>query len=152
MRTEGRSIWFSNILSECRRGNLSYQNYAFLHGFPTDCSGNSEECLNETCRQFGKNMKQEYMARLRKHSEEMLDYQEFWRAAHANFECHACQNERKRRARVKHCTSMSAMTEAQTIAILASERFREARYIGEYNKAVTKHAHERSVALSLIHI
>ena len=133
MRTEGRSIWFSNLLSECRRGNLSYQNYAFLHGFPTDCSGNSEECLNETCRQFGKNMMQEYMARLRKHSGEMLDYQEFWRAAHANFECHACQKERQRRARVKHCSSMSAMTEAQTTAILASERFREARYIGEYN-------------------
>ena len=31
----GEDVWFSNVLDECRIGNLSDANYNFLHGLPT---------------------------------------------------------------------------------------------------------------------
>ena len=35
-KRSGEDIWFSSVLDQCRAGNLSNDNFCFLHGFPIE--------------------------------------------------------------------------------------------------------------------
>ena len=162
LRLMVRSPRFSNLLLECRVGQLSYTNYDFLNGYPTSCAGSiiessvgleepvnvshceCPECENINCDNFSANLKDSVQNWFGTHSAAEWDVVDFWNNTHSDFECCVCRNERKRRARVIHRQRACGMTLEEARDILNSERFQESVLITEYNRPVTLYAQRRS--------
>ena len=92
----GGDMWYSDLLASCREGNMTEDDYRFLHGLPTVQCGswlsrqNTSQCGNEMCQAFGTNT-----AKLRRESASV-----WLNTIHSSanqYECMQCKKERKRR-------------------------------------------------------
>ena len=141
---------------------MSTANYSLLHGFPTVVCGSSldvnvgicdkvdiehcpcPDCATLDCTAFGDRMQGRAKQWFMKNSSAEWDVTDFWKTTHKDLECHFCQRERKRRARVIHRGRSCGMTLEEASAIMNSKRFEESVLIAEYNKPVTLYAQLRS--------
>ena len=101
----GGDIWYSDLLTSCREGNLSMSDWQFLHGLPTSECGSwltrqkLSMCGSAQCKDFTK--KTELLR---------LESPEKWWAEVDQFECSICVRERKRRYRVLPSPSDASST------------------------------------------
>ena len=97
----GADHWFSSVLSACRVGNLTENDYNFLHGYPTE---DTPEAKIDFWYAHRDNAEW-------KHDSQGCRYEKYdilscWDAWDRNAkECEHCWRERKRRARVLHFDS-----------------------------------------------
>ena len=81
----GGDVWYSDLLSSCREGNMSLSDWQFLHGLPTNECGswlvrqNTSLCGNPQCTQFKEKTK---AAR--------LESPERWYDEAQKYECQVC--------------------------------------------------------------
>ena len=131
----GADAWFAQVLNTCREGNLSEDDYNFLHGFPTEAG---------ICFWYAQRKNE-----LWSHDEQHCHYRPYpiltqWNARQANNECEHCWLERKRRARVLHLQSHAAQARER----LADPHFAESVLITQYNMAVFYFAQERAISFA----
>ena len=50
-KRSGNDAWFSKLLDDCREGQMTEDDFNFLHGFPTLCRAN-KECKDSRCDAF----------------------------------------------------------------------------------------------------
>ena len=154
----GGDIWYSDLLTSCREGNMSVSDWQYLHGLPTNECGswlvrqNKSMCGNPQCSKFKESTK---AAR--------LEGTEKWFEKAALYECQSCVQERKRRHRVlpslkevdsedpaeAKTTSSGYQEEHVTVpdhlqAALSSSRFKECLFITRCNEPVGTYALQRS--------
>ena len=95
----GGDVWFADLLTSCREGNMNDDDYRFLHGLPTLHCGswlsrrNHSSCVESYCAAF-----QERTKKLR--SKSIADWFAELRVSKNKYECTHCVQERKRRHRV----------------------------------------------------
>ena len=132
----GADAWFSSVLDACREGELSEDDYNFLHGYPT-----------EKAVDFWFHLRHANNGR---HSEPRCYYvpyhiHEHWDRypveKHPNFECVHCWTERRRRARVL----LEDAYPHHAREMLRHESFAQAVLITPYNLAVYYFAQQRAI-------
>lgn len=86
--------WYSELIEQCREGCLSWDNYNFLHGFPTNVCGSylwskgHGTCGNDECRKCSEQLWPEIQKQGKS-----------WEQA-LSLECEICRSERARRNRL----------------------------------------------------
>ena len=91
----GGDVWYSDMLTSCREGNMSMTDWQFLHGLPTEECGSwlaqqeKSMCGKAACSHFAETTKTIRFEGL-----------EEWKKKVFKFECEICAGERKRRHRV----------------------------------------------------
>ena len=130
-KRSGKDAWFSKLLDDCREGQLTENDFNYLHGFPTMCRANAT-CTDRRCDDFEAKMKQ-----CIKDTEK--SWETHWRMI-LSLQCPECQQERKRRIRVMHSHAFKdlpvGMPQEDTQRVLQSDRFADSVYITECNKPV----------------
>ena len=124
----GNDEWFSQLLNACRNGNLSEDDYNYLHGYPTEAT-----ITFWYAHRSNTNWKHSELCRYSRYH--VLDH---WNEC-PSFECIHCWQERKRRARVLHLGTHASHAREQ----LADPRFAESVLITQYNVAVFYFAQAR---------
>lgn len=135
-KRSGKDTWFSAVLDACRLGNLSLENYCFLHGFPTMHCGSTVSpddeiptqsktslCNNARC----KDSCTRAISALRKIEPKSFDGVDFWSDMRKD-ECETCTRERLRRRRVLQCQQYGGLSDPDAIKILTSVRFAECNF------------------------
>ena len=141
----GSDVWYSDLLSSCREGNMSLSDWQFLHGLPTNECGSwlvrqkISLCGNPQCTQF----KEKTKAARRESPERWFDEA-------LKYECQVCVLERKRRHRV-----LPALPEGDEqdddVAVpahlqeaLSSSRFNGCLFVTRCNEPVGAYALQRA--------
>jgi hypothetical protein len=141
-KRSGADAWFSELLTNCREGDMTEDQYNFLHGLPTKVCGSwlsrdqRSMCGNGECDRFYDNA-----------SSILSDYSRPWQVRWEEakqMECAKCAEERQRRKRVIGCGAYGGLKDAEAAAILASVRFSRSLLITEFNKPVSLYALLRS--------
>ena len=145
----GADMWFSEILNACRLGQLSDEDYNFLHGFPTRACGShlsgtqSSSCARQqNCPFNSSNRMSKFDDQLTAVIQDLDTDSWSWQAVWKQFKlreeetCPGCAKERKRRARVLQCGNDCGVSDEEGKEILNSERFVESLLITEFNRPV----------------
>jgi len=138
-KRSGEDIWFSDVLDECRAGDLSEDNYNFLHGYPTSVGSirfwyhrrKESPPWHCTCEQKSYQM----------------DFANFGTAVASTagaFECQDCQQERFRRKRVLNMQAATLWEEKQ----LNELKFQSCILITPFNRSVFHFALQRALNLA----
>ena len=126
----GADVWFSNLLNACREGNLSEDDYNFLHGFPTK---KSIDFWYEHRLQHDDWARQHAAMNCSYSPYRITDYWECWpESMQLSFECSHCWRERKRRARALLLDTHSSIAQQR----MADPAFAEAVLITPFNQGV----------------
>ena len=141
----GGDVWYSDLLSSCREGNMSLSDWQFLHGLPTNECGSwlvrqkISLCGNPQCIQFKEKTK---AAR--------LESPERWFDEAQKYECQVCVLERKRRHRVLPALQEGdeedndVAVPAHLQAALSSSRFNGCLFVTRCNEPVGAYALQRA--------
>ena len=148
----GGDIWYSDVLTSCREGDMSLSDWHFLHGLPTAECGSwlvrqgKSSCGNHQCGKFKEKSK---AARLGAHDR--------WLEEAKKYECQVCVLERRRRHRVLPVLkdtdlgddTADGATEQEPVpehlqAALSSSRFSECLFVTRCNEPVGAYALQRA--------
>ena len=130
-KRSGADLWFASLIDECRDGELSWDSYDFLHGYPTLACGSwiakddALACKSERCREL---MESTWPA--------MRRAGQAWSIAQ-EMECDLCKTERRRRHRVLDDASEGLQD--------LDPRFAKAPYVHPYNWPKYQAAQQRAV-------
>ena len=124
--------WYQCFLTECRNGDLQYENYFFIHGVPTESPGSAigdktPTCGTDKCKDLLRKWKEKFKNSGVKSKELMKELMKD--------ECHICQKERNARAAV---AKQYREEEKRKDERFDNETFATAPYIHQLN--VPKHA------------
>ena len=132
----GADTWFSNVLDACRQGQLSEDDYNFLHGYPTE--GRIEFWYHR--RHVNRGAHEEPRCYyVPYHIHQYWDRYPSEKMPH--FECLHCWTERRRRARVLHVETYPERAKG----MLTHESFARAILITPFNLAVYYFAQQRAI-------
>ena len=154
----GSDIWYSDLLTSCRQGDMSLSDWQFLHGLPTNECGSwlvrqkISLCGNRQCAKFKERSR---AAR--------LGTPERWFDEAKTYECQVRVDERKRRHRVLPALNTSDLeddTAVNTVsgaaqsrhdavpdhlqAALSSSRFKGCLFVTRCNEPVGAYALQRA--------
>ena len=132
----GADKWFAKVLVTCREGNMSEDDYNFLHGYPTAASIDSWYHRNDDPQWTHDSQACQYNPYC------IRQHWQHWSPERArNFECLDCWQERKRRARVIDVSNDAA----QAKKTLTDPAFANAILVTQYNVAVFSFAQHRAL-------